>query len=336
MSETGVGLVSIAVTVLPLVVIILFVVCSYLHDSLHGTGLSGSKVEVVEQLLFGGSDYLRNVVVLAITISQIFSPNLLLESMYVSRLQAISLILGRTVSFALCVFFWNRISSMGFQSIGAYLMHRYENPYILALYYINSLMGSFYLYHIYAGPIIFGTVEQFSTSRAFFLVLTGYISICSFGGMRTTLFTVSVLWVMEYVGKAMLIKHAYAAGKVDLENITAENDVCMSSNPLNSFVGSFCLLMAVQPGYTVFHAAESPLTSKISMAVGLLLFWLNSVGSIFSANALKTFGQKHNLSGTRWIYGLLRFASGPSAKERALLQDQILETQDISGYLHES
>ncbi|VDL89915.1 unnamed protein product [Schistocephalus solidus] len=336
MSETGVGLVTIALIILPLIVIVIFVLASYLHDSLHGTGLSGSKVEVVEQLLFGGSDYLRNVVVLAITISQIFSPNLLLESMYVSRLQAISLIIGRTMSFALCVFFWNRISSMGFQSIGAYLMHRYENQYILALYYMNSVLGALYIYNIYAGPVIFGTLEQLKSNRAFFLVLIGYVSICSFGGMRTTLVTVCILWVMEYIGKAMLVQHTYTAGTFDLKGIESEHDMCKSSNPLTSFVGSFCLLMAVQPGYTVFHAAESPLTSKISMAVGLLLFWLNSVGSIFSANALKAFGHKYELNGTRWLYGLLRYPKGPNDQQKAFIHSQVFQTKNVSSYMDEA
>nr|VZI06326.1 unnamed protein product [Spirometra erinaceieuropaei] len=336
MSEASSALATAAFTVLPLAVVVVFVVGSYLHDSLHGSGLSGNKVEVVEQLLFGGGDYLRNVIVLGITISQIFSPNILLESMYVSRFQAISLIIGRTVSFALCVFFWNRISSMGFQSIGAYLMHRYENRYILILYHINSLLGALYIYNIYAGPVMFGTVEQFKTSRAFFLVLIGYVSICSFGGMRTTLFTVCVLWIMEYIGKAMLVQHTYTAGTFDLEGIESENDICKSSNPLTSFVGSFCLLMAVQPGYTVFHAAESPLTSKISMAVGLLLFWLNSVGSVFSANALKAFGHKYELNGSRWLYGLLRYPRGPNDNEKAFLRDQVFQTTNVSGYMHEA
>lgn len=314
----------------PLCIVTSIILILLFKDAHLKKGLYGTKTDVINEIFYGGWKWMRNVICLGATVSNIFCPCLLVESLYITNLQAINLMIARTLAFWLCVFIWYRISNMGFQSIPCYLFERFQSTLLLNVYHLNSFMGIFYIYFVYNGPLLFSALEQLKTSTYYQFICCTYIVLCGVGGMRAVIVVCTFLLPLELIGSIMLSANSLTYNlPADSGNIYT---TCFSANPLVSFASSICLLMSVQPAYLLFYSASSRKTALISMAIGNLIFLIRSALALTTASSIKSFGRSYDILHYRWLWASIKYPQGVTSDVSAVISDPMFNQTSLKVY----
>ncbi|VDD75571.1 unnamed protein product [Mesocestoides corti] len=318
--------------ILHYIILSLAVVCTallLLLDKLKNSGLFGSKLDVVEEAFNGGRPLTRNIVTVALATSCAFSPSILLETVYLTKANVICLIIARGLSVLMCVFLWKKMLTLGLNSMAAFISFRFNNKFALLFYYVNSILGFIYLLYIYNGPLLYSLPEYIKLNRDGFLLFVGFVSLCSFGGMRIALPLCSILTLMELIAGTMLI--GSTRGLNDISN-TTDARLCHSNNPLHSLATTFPLFLTVQPLYSLYFNSGTQLKGTTAMVAGLGVYILKSVFALVAAERVRRNAMSLNMPIFRMFHVVFPSIKGSDSLNR--LREIHPSDQSPSDYIN--
>ncbi|KAM7538967.1 hypothetical protein Aperf_G00000047375 [Anoplocephala perfoliata] len=262
-------------------------------DRVEKRGVFGSELDVAKELFHGGRWITCNVITAAMAISCVFSPSLVTETLYISTISALCLLIARTISLLLCFYLWHKIAQLGFDSYFNFIAFRYDNILASAIYLINSFLCFLYILFVYNGPLLHSQIEHFKLNSAHLNIFLIFVLLCSFGGLRIALPLCSILTIMEICGSTLLLI------KVQRFNVSSSIDFvqqqCHSHNPLHPFAVAFQLLLTAQPIYKMYYHLNSHKKVMMAMSLGYCIFLLKFLLAFFVVRPIFSHARSLNI-----------------------------------------
>ncbi|TGZ60218.1 hypothetical protein CRM22_008670 [Opisthorchis felineus] len=263
-------------------------------------------MDTEDVLFFGGSKYIRNVFFLGVAMSQLFSPCMINEQLTNSSLQFVVHLVARILAYGVCVPFFNHLAKLRFRNMEDFLEKRFDSRFLVWFHLVTRIAGVYYLWDSYLYVYESFRLFNINSSIEFVYFLTGFATLSALGGMNVILFGCALLWIAEWPGMFLLFFNASPYMIKNASLFSFAPDPCKTLYGPNYFLNVLSQLLAVQPMYTLFQAANNLRQSNIAMGIGFILLLLSTTMYGFCANGLLQFANTEKLHLRDSIHGLYK------------------------------